>query len=67
MEQLKRLICGRVSAKDIKVTVTYPKSAEAEAKADCSGTDKAQDPFLTRRLPGCDRRERRGHNRLLRK
>lgn len=67
MEQLQRLVCGRVSDKDIEVIVTYPKSAEAEAKADCSETDKVQDPFLTRRLPECDRRERREHNRLLRK
>lgn len=32
MEQLKKLVCGRVSEKDIEVTVTYPKAAEAEAK-----------------------------------
>ena len=34
MEQLKRLVCGRASDKDVEVTVTYPKSAEAEAKAE---------------------------------
>ena len=33
MEQLKKLVCGRASEKDIEVTVTYPTSAEAEAKA----------------------------------
>lgn len=33
MEQLKKLVCGRASDKDIEVIVTYPTSAEAEAKA----------------------------------
>ena len=33
MEQLKRLVCGRASDKDIEVIVTYPTSDEAEEKA----------------------------------